>query len=76
MTLEMDKRLLTSKPDLVGQLRSLENEFHGRFKLKVTEEPHHGKMIELDNLRIYTSWNFGTSIKPLQTYKAELRVKF
>jgi hypothetical protein len=73
MTLEMDKRLLTSKPDLVGQLRSLGNEFHGRFKLKVTEEPHHGKMIELDNLRIYTSWNFGTSIKPLQTYKAELR---
>jgi hypothetical protein len=76
MTLEMDKRLLTSKPDLVERLRSLELEdaFHGRFKLKVTEEPHHGKMIELDNLRIYTSWNFGTSIKPLQTYKAELRV--
>jgi len=70
--LEVDKRLTERKADLIETLKKLTSDFGGRLELRITESPHHGKMLELDNLKIYTSWNFGTSVKPLQTYKAVL----
>ncbi len=75
VVLEVDRRLMESKPDLIEELKSLQEQHSGRLELKSTQEPHHGKMLDLDNLRIYTSWNFGTSVKPLQTYKAELKTE-
>jgi len=75
VVVEVDKRLMESKPSLIEELKSLQEQHSGRLELKFTQEPHHGKMLDLDNLRIYASWNFGTSVKPLQTYKAELKTK-
>uniref|UniRef100_A0A7C1GCA4 Uncharacterized protein n=1 Tax=Thermofilum adornatum TaxID=1365176 RepID=A0A7C1GCA4_9CREN len=75
IVVEVDKRLMESKPSLIEELKSLQEQHSGRLELKFTQEPHHGKMLDLDNLRIYTSWNFGTSVNPLQTYKAELKTK-
>jgi len=75
ITLEIDKRLMENKPEIIDNLRRLASESHGRLELKITESPHHGKMVELDNLKIHTSWNFGTSVLPLQTYKTELKVR-
>ena len=75
VVLEVDRRLMESKPSLIEELKSLQEQHKGRLEVKFTQEPHHGKMLDLDNLRIYTSWNFGTSVKPLQTYKAELKTK-
>uniref|UniRef100_A0A7C1GAQ5 Uncharacterized protein n=1 Tax=Thermofilum adornatum TaxID=1365176 RepID=A0A7C1GAQ5_9CREN len=75
VVLEVDRRLMESKPNLIKELKALQDQHKGRLEVKFTQEPHHGKMLDLDNLRIYTSWNFGTSVKPLQTYKAELKTK-
>lgn len=73
LIIEVDTRLQESKPGLIEQLKSLETQFKDRFELKITEKPHHGKLLELDDMKIHTSWNFGTSIKTLQTFKAELK---
>jgi hypothetical protein len=75
VVVEVDRRLMESKSNLIEELKSLQEQYSGGLELKFTQEPHHGKMLDLDNLRIYTSWNFGTSVKPLQTYKAELKTK-
>lgn len=73
LLIEVDRRLQESKPGLIEQLKSLETLFKNRFELKITEKPHHGKLLELDNMKIHTSWNFGTSIRTLQIFKAELK---
>jgi hypothetical protein len=73
LIIEVDTRLQESKPGLIEQLKSLEAQFKDRFELKITEKPHHGKLLELDDMKIHTSWNFGTSIRTLQTFKAELK---
>jgi len=75
LVIEIDTRLQESKPGLVERLKSLESQFKDRLELKITEKPHHGKLLELDDMKINTSWNFGTSIKTLQTFKAELKIK-
>jgi len=71
VTIEVDKRI-EEKPIILEQLDRLKVEFSDRFTYSLTREPHHGKMIIADFLKVHTSWNFGTGTRVLQTYSAEL----
>jgi hypothetical protein len=71
VTIEVDKRI-EEKPIILEQLDRLKVEFSDRFTYSLTREPHHGKMIIADFLKVHTSWNFGTGTRVLQTYSSEL----
>ncbi|MFZ8788526.1 MAG: hypothetical protein ACO2OZ_02530 [Acidilobaceae archaeon] len=71
VTIEVDKRI-EEKPIILEQLDMLKVEFSDRFTYSLTREPHHGKMIIADFLKVHTSWNFGTGTRVLQTYSSEL----
>ncbi len=71
VTIEIDKRI-GEKQLILEQLDKLKVEFSNKFTYSLTQEPHHGKMIIADFLKVLTSWNFGTGTRVLQTYSAEL----
>jgi hypothetical protein len=71
VTIEIDKRI-GEKQLILEQLDKLKVEFSKKFTYSLTQEPHHGKMIIADFLKVLTSWNFGTGTRVLQTYSAEL----
>jgi len=70
--LEIDKRFKDQNPDIAKLLEELRSKNEGRLEVIYTQEPHHGKMIVIDFLKVITSWNFGTGGKTKQLYSSEL----
>jgi hypothetical protein len=70
--LEIDKRFKDQNPNIAKLLEELRSRYEGRLEVIYTQEPHHGKMIDIDFLKVITSWNFGTGGKTRQLYSSEL----
>jgi len=72
INIEIDKRFRDQNLEIVKSLEDLMNKYKGRFNVIYTSEPHHGKLIIADLLKIHTSWNFGSGDKTRQTYIGEI----
>jgi hypothetical protein len=70
--LELDQRVGGSQKELINMLEQVRRMYSNRFTYILTSEPHHGKMLVADFLKIHTSWNFGVGTKVLQTYHSEV----
>uniref|UniRef100_A0A7J2TAK3 Uncharacterized protein n=1 Tax=Ignisphaera aggregans TaxID=334771 RepID=A0A7J2TAK3_9CREN len=73
IAIEIDKRFKEQNLEIVRKLEELESKYKRRLNVIYTTEPHHGKMIVIDFLKVITSWNFGSGERVRQLYISELQ---